>query len=246
MKKSRVLLILIVLLFSFLIGCEKEVQVNEIYNVTYTGTITLNDFEEVIQSVIKTSKDSVVGVSNFAYSFGGIELQSTGSGIIYDAKATLLDGSIQDAKETTNASNVSFYTYYVITNQHVIDDAYKVRVRVGLEDYEVDEELIYENKEIDLAIISFECKKYISSLTFGDSESIIQGSFVISIGSPNGLEYMYSSSLGIISYPKRYIIEKIGIKNVCVFPLPVGAFKNKDCFFKSKGITFFCVSVGSL
>ena len=148
-----------------------------------------------------------------AYSFGGIDLQSTGSGIIYQANALLKDGTIVDAKETiNNGGDVDEYQYLCITNQHVIDDAYKIRV--NFDEEAIDCEILCEDEVKDLAIISFSSKFYLPTLEFGDSENLKAGQFVVAIGCPNGIEYMDSASFGIISYVKRYIVEKIGIKKV--------------------------------
>ena len=214
-KRIKYLILLIASIFSFaLVGCSEEKTINEIYNVSYTGTITIEGLEDAIQAVIKNSKDAVVTVCNYTYSFGGIDLQGTGTAIIYEAKAVLTDGSIMDAKDTyTDATNVDHYQYKAITNQHVIADAYKVRVCFGEEEEEVNEE-IYENKEKDLAIISFTSKYVLPTLEFGDSEDLKAGTFVVAIGSPNGIQYEDSASFGIISYVKRYIIEKSGIRKV--------------------------------
>lgn len=214
-KRIKYLILLIASIFSFaLVGCSEEKTINEIYNVSYTGTITIEGLEDAIQAVIKNSKDAVVTVCNYTYSFGGIDLQGTGTAIIYEAKAVLTDGSIMDAKDTyTDATNVDYYQYKAITNQHVIADAYKVRVCFGEEEEEVSEE-IYENKEKDLAIISFTSKYVLPTLEFGDSEDLKAGTFVVAIGSPNGIQYEDSASFGIISYVKRYIIEKSGIRKV--------------------------------
>ncbi len=214
-KRIKYLILLIAAIFSFaLVGCSEEKTINEIYNVSYTGTITIEGLEDAIQAVIKSSKDAVVTVCNYTYSFGGIDLQGTGTAIIYEAKAVLTDGSIMDAKDTyTDATNVDYYQYKAITNQHVIADAYKVRVCFGEEEEEVSEE-IYENKEKDLAIISFTSKFVLPTLEFGDSEDLKAGTFVVAIGSPNGIQYEDSASFGIISYVKRYIIEKSGIRKV--------------------------------
>ncbi|MBP5407875.1 MAG: trypsin-like peptidase domain-containing protein [Bacilli bacterium] len=214
MKRIKgALIILVMMICISLSACAQEQTINEIYNVSYTGTITITELEEAVEAVIKASTDAVVGVSNYAYSFGGIDLQSTGSGIIYQANALLKDGTIVDAKETiNNGGDVDEYQYLCITNQHVIDDAYKIRV--NFDEEAIDCEILCEDEVKDLAIISFSSKFYLPTLEFGDSENLKAGQFVVAIGCPNGIEYMDSASFGIISYVKRYIVEKIGIKKV--------------------------------
>ena len=215
MKKTKKIILIIILMFTlFLSACAQEKTINEIYNVSYTGTVSIDSLESAVQAVIKTSKDGLVGVSNYAYSFGGLDLQSSGSGIIYDAKAVLNDGSVVNASETQdNADNVSYYMYKVVTNQHVIDDAYKIRISFDEETIDIGEE-IYQDEEKNLAILAFDSTYYLPTLEFGDSENLVAGAFVIALGCPNGLEYMNSASFGIISYVKRYISERIGMKKV--------------------------------
>ena len=214
MKKIKgIVIILFVVMCAMLTACAQEQTINEIYNVSYTGTVTITELEEAVEAVIKTSTDAVVGVSNYAYSFGGIDLQSTGSGIIYKANALLKDGSIVDAKETiNNGGDVKEYQYLCLTNEHVIADAYKIRV--NFDEEAIDSEVVFKDAEIDLAILSFSSKFYLPTLELGDSENLKAGQFVVAIGCPNGIEYMDSASFGIISYVKRYIVEKIGIKKV--------------------------------
>lgn len=215
-KIRLIILTLLSLLVSatMLIACSENKTVNEIYNVSYTGTISITELEDAIQAVIKNTKDAVVGVSNYAYSFGGIDLQSTGTGVIYEAKAILKDGSIVDAKDTIGSiDNVEKYEYSLITNEHVIKEAYKIKISYADETVDAYKET-YTNEEKDLAILKFSTDYYLPSLEFGDSENLVAGSFVVAIGCPNGLEYMDSASFGIISYVKRYIIEKIGVRKV--------------------------------
>ncbi|MCR5422721.1 MAG: trypsin-like peptidase domain-containing protein [Bacilli bacterium] len=214
MKKIKgIVIILFVGMCAMLTACAQEQTINEIYNVSYTGTVTITELEEAVEAVIKTSTDAVVGVSNYAYSFGGIDLQSTGSGIIYKTNALLKDGSIVDAKETiNNGGDVEGYQYLCLTNEHVIADAYKIRV--NFDEEAIDSEVVFKDAEIDLAILSFSSKFYLPTLELGDSENLKAGQFVVAIGCPNGIEYMDSASFGIISYVKRYIVEKIGIKKV--------------------------------
>ena len=209
-----IMILSLVLSLGMLTSCAEKQTINEIYNVSYTGTITITELEDAIQAVIKNSKDAVVGVGNYAYSFGGIELQSTGTGLIYEAKAILNDGSVVDAKDTIgSADNVKTYEYSLITNEHVIKEAYIIKVSFADETVDAYKET-YTNEEKDLAILKFSTNYYLPTLEFGDSENLVAGSFVVAIGCPNGLEYMDSASFGIISYVKRYIIEKIGIKKV--------------------------------
>ena len=214
-RKGKILIFLIVSIFTlFLTSCAEERTINEIYNVSYTGTITIDGLEDAIQAVIKNSTDASIGIGNYAYSFGGVDLQSTGSGFIYKSYAVLKDGTEIDAKETIeNADNVEEYRYLVLTNEHVIRDAYMIKVTFDDETVDASKDIYYD-QEKDLAILQFTSKTYLPTLTLGDSEDLVAGTFVVAIGCPTGLNLADTATFGIISYVKRYIIEKIGIKKV--------------------------------
>ena len=100
----------------------------------------------------------------------------------------------------TGSGFVMFEEDTLITNYHVIENAYSI---IAYDDsgYKYDiTELLAADEEKDLAILKFSTDHYLPSLEFGDSENLVAGSFVVAIGCPNGLEYMDSASFGIISY----------------------------------------------
>ena len=83
--------ILFVFLFLFLLtGCN-GVAVNEIYNKTYNvGEISITTLEEAIIEVSEFARHSVVGISKYKKGvFAQVNLEYTGSGVIYDCEATL-------------------------------------------------------------------------------------------------------------------------------------------------------------
>jgi len=87
---------------------------------------------------------------------------------------------------------------YVVTNQHVIDDA--VQIRVLTYDRRVySAELIGQDLLRDLALLKLEGK--FDSLELGDSDEVQVGKKVIAIGNPLGLSF--SVSEGIVSALNR-------------------------------------------
>jgi Do/DeqQ family serine protease len=100
------------------------------------------------------------------------EAQSVGSGVIVDA-----------AKG------------YVLTNNHVIEQADSIKVRLS-DDREFDAELVGKDPETDLAVLKIKADK-LTALTIGNSDQLQVGDFVVAIGSPFNLRQTVTS--GIVS-----------------------------------------------
>ncbi|MCC2657355.1 MAG: DegQ family serine endoprotease [Panacagrimonas sp.] len=103
--------------------------------------------------------------------------QSTGSGVIVDA-----------AKG------------YVITNNHVVDQAESIKVRLS-DDREFEAKLIGKDPQTDVAILQIKADK-LTAIPLADSDKVQVGDFVVAIGSPFGLRQTVTS--GIISATGRY------------------------------------------
>ncbi len=100
------------------------------------------------------------------------ETQSLGSGVIVDAD-----------------------NGYILTNNHVIEDA--VQIRVTLRDgRELDAEVIGRDPDTDIAVIKVPPKK-LTVIELGDSDALRVGDFVVAIGNPFGLGQTVTS--GIVS-----------------------------------------------
>jgi serine protease Do len=84
---------------------------------------------------------------------------------------------------------------YILTNNHVIDGAEDIKVRLTNR-REFDGKLIGADSKTDLAIIQIKAPG-LAALEFGDSDKLEVGEFVLAIGSPFGLRE--TVSLGIVS-----------------------------------------------
>ena len=89
---------------------------------------------------------------------------------------------------------------FIITNNHVVDDADEIKVRLtNLEEY--DAKLIGRDPKTDLALIKIEPKNGLPVVEFGDSEKLRVGEWVLAIGNPFGLEQTVTA--GIVSAKGR-------------------------------------------
>lgn len=88
---------------------------------------------------------------------------------------------------------------YIITNQHVIDKADRIKVKLSGEgeDIEYRAKVIGFDKETDLAVLKIDAKQPLVPVQIGNSESVQVGDWVIAIGSPFGLQATVTA--GIIS-----------------------------------------------
>ncbi len=91
---------------------------------------------------------------------------------------------------------------YIVTNNHVIEDADQIKVRL-VNDKEFDATVIGRDPKTDLALIRIQGATDLNPLPMGDSDTQNVGSWVVAIGSPFGLEQTVTA--GIISAKGRIL-----------------------------------------
>lgn len=91
---------------------------------------------------------------------------------------------------------------YIITNNHVIENAEVVNV-VLFDNTEVEADIIGGDEKTDIALIKIEPPFELDKVTFGDSDAIRVGDWVLAIGNPFGLGG--SVTAGIVSAKSRDI-----------------------------------------
>jgi Do/DeqQ family serine protease len=84
---------------------------------------------------------------------------------------------------------------YVLTNNHVVAQADKIKVRLN-DDRQVDAKLIGTDPQTDLAVLQIKADG-LTALPLGNSEALQVGDFVVAIGSPFNLRQTVTS--GIVS-----------------------------------------------
>ncbi len=87
---------------------------------------------------------------------------------------------------------------HILTNNHVIDGADEVMVRVGMEKREYRAEKIGTDPATDLAVLKIDTNdEIITPIVFADSSTVKAGDIALAIGNPFGLTQ--SVSMGIVS-----------------------------------------------
>jgi serine protease Do len=90
---------------------------------------------------------------------------------------------------------------YVLTNNHVVENATKVQVKVnGKDDY--DAKVVGRDPATDLALLKIEGKTPFPTLPLGDSDKVRVGEWVMAIGDP--LNFEKTVTVGVISGKGRW------------------------------------------
>ena len=134
--------------------------------------------EKGIEEAIGNVYDAVVTVNSY---YGDSKI-GTGSGFIYKSEDK----------------------GYILTNNHVIEDANNYTVILSTGEV-VEAKLLGRDAYSDLAVLSIAKEKVTKVATIGDSDLVEVGNTVFTVGSPMGEEYSGSVTRGIISGKDRTI-----------------------------------------
>lgn len=91
---------------------------------------------------------------------------------------------------------------YIVTNNHVVEGADQIKVRLA-DEKEYEASVVGRDPKTDLALIKIEGVKGLVPLPMGDSDAQEVGTWVVAIGSPFGLEQTVTA--GIVSAKGRII-----------------------------------------
>lgn len=179
-----------------------EERFEQIYNtviLALLNEIELGNIDVTAESIVDkiltletNQANAVIGVSNLDASN---EVQAVGSGVIYKK-----DGN----------------RYYVLTNQHVVEDGTSFKV-VFSDETEINATLRGVDNLVDIAVLYFESSQDLPVVSFGDSDALNKGQLIIAVGNPSGYTYYGSMTLGIISGLQRYFdIDNDGVNDMFV------------------------------
>src|ERR1017187_7293984 len=103
--------------------------------------------------------------------------------------------------EATGSGVVVDRAGYILTNNHVVDKADRIRVKFDHDPVEYDAKVVGVDAATDLAVIRVENKKDLTVAKMGNSDAVQVGDWAIAIGSPFG--YQATVTAGIISAKER-------------------------------------------
>lgn len=177
--------------------------VNEVVSKTFeiSGSIDLTMINGKVTTMIEKNKNAVVGVSNYQY----VRVSP------YTPQTVLERVSIGTGVIINKTQNSEGYVYQLLTNHHVIEDAYQLKVFFGYEDVEVEAKLIASDDAKDIALVECVSEFDIEPVELANSleeENTKVGDFVVALGNPTGYEYYGSATLGVISYLGRELVNE--------------------------------------
>jgi serine protease Do len=112
------------------------------------------------------------------------------------------DGGQQPQAERSLGSGVILDKRgYILTNNHVVDQATRVQVQLNGDTTKYTAKVIGVDEDTDLAVIKIDAGKDLPSAKLGNSEGVQVGDWVLAIGSPFGLNATVTA--GIISAKDR-------------------------------------------
>ncbi len=143
--------------------------------------------ELTTQEVAKLVGPAVVGIVSrvevsTAY-WGTSVSEASGSGIIF--------------KKSGN-------TYYILTNNHVVDGATSVSINVA-GDQSFQGEIVGKDENTDIAVVKITSESELTVAKLGDSSQVEVGERAIAIGNPLGMEFFGTVTQGIISATNRTV-----------------------------------------
>ena len=93
---------------------------------------------------------------------------------------------------------------YILTNNHVIQDADRLRVVLGDDDEPISAEVVGSDPFTDIAVVRID-RQNLPVLPFGNSDSLMVGEWVIAVGSPFENNLQHTVTAGIVSALGRNI-----------------------------------------
>ena len=179
MKKIMIFFISFITILS-LVGCSKKTT-KEVTNTNReTVEILESDLEAQICNIAEFLDSATFTVLNYT-STDSEEASSLGSGVIY--------------KRVINDNNT--YTYYLVTNRHVIEDGEKFKVYSSGATITADR-LGY-SSTYDVGVLTFTSYEKYNVVPFANIEDVKQGQMCFAMGTPLYLKYANTFTHGNVS-----------------------------------------------
>ena len=122
----------------------------------------------------------------------------------------LPDGQAQPFEGLGSGVIIDAAKGYVLTNNHVINNADKIRVQLN-DGRELDAKLVGRDEQSDIALLQLSDTKNLTAIKMADSDQLRVGDFAVAVGNPFGLGQTATS--GIISALGRTGLNLEGLEN---------------------------------
>ena len=158
--------------------------------------------EEAMPSVVSiTSTDIVKGASRRGNPFGqGQEGGDPFEFFFGPRRNQTRGGEEEEHKEVQGGSGfVISEDGYIVTNNHVVENADKVEVRIGKERFPA--KIVGRDTSTDLALLKIDAHRRLAPIPLGDSDKLRVGEWVMTIGDP--LTFDKTVTVGVVSAKER-------------------------------------------
>lgn len=190
----------------------------------------VNSLEENVSALTETAKQPVLAQAS---STPASETRSSGDGLsaadIYDLACEQVVGISSELTYTnffgmTSSAAVSGSGFiisedgYILTNYHVIKDAYQSRQQVTVMTHdgtEYNAEVVGFESDNDIAVLKIDAEG-LNPAVFGDSDSLLVGDTVYAVGNPLG-ELEFSMTTGHVSAKDRTITTENNADAISMF-----------------------------
>ena len=174
--------LIVSILLSFVCGCLGAYLI--VSNYTVESVVKNITTSELVETSISTSVDKVYSSTVVIVAYKDGKQVSTGTGFVY--------------KKDNNKA-------YIMTNNHVIDDADEVEVEFNDKSERIDAKILGGEVYSDIAVLSIDAKESGNVVEIGDSESLKLGDTIFTVGSPMGVNYKGTVTKGILSGKERMV-----------------------------------------
>ena len=118
----------------------------------------------------------------------------------------VVKGVITETNNTSTGTGVIINENgYIITNYHVIENVDTVTVQLYGEDMAVKADIVGYHEADDVAVLKID-RTGLRAAAFADSDTVRYGEKVYAIGNPEGVDFAWSVTQGIVSCPLRELL----------------------------------------
>lgn len=172
------------MLLSFVCGALAAYLIVSNSNVAVQSVVKNITTSELVETSISTSVDKVYGSTVIISAYKNKQQVSTGTGFVYK-------------KDKDKA--------YIMTNNHVIDNADSVEVEFNDKSEKIEAKILGGEVYADIAVLTIDADEVEEIVEVGKSEDLKLGDTIFTVGSPMGITYKGTVTKGIVSGKERMI-----------------------------------------
>ena len=105
-------------------------------------------------------------------------------------------------------------TAYILTNNHVIENATGVKVEFNGSSKRIEAKIVGSDKYADIAVLTIPDNEDIKPVEIGDNETLKLGDTIFTVGMPVGITYKGTVTKGILSGKDRMVSVAVNSSNV--------------------------------